>query len=76
MDPDDPMFLPFAHEMDLAEMDLDVFRLEAAQFGAPKAGVDEAADDKFKLSMEPVAVLCHPLEEGLQLIGIEASRDP
>lgn len=75
MNPDDPMLLALPDQVDLAQMQFNILRLQGAQFGSSQACVDKEADDKLEISPEPMAIFPYATEKDLQLVGIEASRD-
>ncbi len=76
VDPDRPGFLAFAQNVDLAEVELYVLRLQPAELAAAEAGVNQGPYDKFEVTVEPVFEICEGLEDLIDLGRVETAGDP
>lgn len=71
-----PGLLPLADEMDLSEMQFDVFWFKIEQFGPPETSVDQASDDEAKLAIKEMVEFFQSGEQDFKLFRVKAPWDP
>jgi hypothetical protein len=69
-------FLSLADEMDLSEMQFNVFWFKSAQFRPSETSVDQASDDEAKFTVKEMVKCFQSGEEDLEFVRVEAPWNP